>query len=84
MKVVTVAEMKDIERAAIEEYGIPGIVLMENAGVEVAGQIESILGNLHNKKISVFAGTGNNGGDGYVVARHLHNQGAKVKVFLIG
>ena len=84
MKVVTVAEMKDIERAAIEEYGIPGIVLMENAGVEVAGQIESILGNLQNKKISVFAGTGNNGGDGYVVARHLHNQGAKVKVFLIG
>lgn len=84
MKVVTVAEMKNIEKAAIEEYGIPGIVLMENAGVEVVRQIESILGNLYNKKISVFAGTGNNGGDGYVVARHLHNQGAKVKVFLIG
>lgn len=84
MKIVTVAEMKNLEKAAIEEYGVPGIVLMENAGVEVVKQIESILGCLHNKKISVFAGTGNNGGDGYVVARHLHNQGAKVKVFVIG
>lgn len=84
MKVVTVAQMRDIEQAAIEEYGIPGIVLMENAGVEVVKQIENLLGSLHNKRISVFAGTGNNGGDGYVVARHLYNQGAKVKVFLIG
>ncbi|AIF50810.1 bifunctional ADP-dependent NAD(P)H-hydrate dehydratase/NAD(P)H-hydrate epimerase [Pelosinus sp. UFO1] len=84
MKVVTVAQMRDIEQAAIEEYGIPGIVLMENAGVEVVKQIENVLGSIHNKRISVFAGTGNNGGDGYVVARHLYNQGAKVKVFLIG
>jgi NAD(P)H-hydrate epimerase len=84
MKVVTVAQMRDIEQAAIEEYGIPGIVLMENAGVEVVKQIENVLGSLHNKRISVFTGTGNNGGDGYVVARHLYNQGAKVKVFLIG
>lgn len=84
MKVVTVAQMRNIEQLAIEEYGIPGIVLMENAGVEVVKQIENVLGSLHNKRISVFAGTGNNGGDGYVVARHLYNQGAKVKVFLIG
>ncbi|GMA97792.1 NAD(P)H-hydrate dehydratase [Pelosinus sp. IPA-1] len=84
MKVVTVAQMRKIEQAAIEEYGIPGIVLMENAGVEVVKQIENVLGSIHNKRISVFAGTGNNGGDGYVVARHLYNQGAKVKVFLIG
>lgn len=84
MKIVTVAEMKNLEKTAIEEYGVPGIVLMENAGVEVARQIENIVGCLENKKISVFAGTGNNGGDGYVVARHLHNQGAKVKVFIIG
>jgi len=84
MKVVTVAEMRKIDLTAIEEYGIPSIVLMENAGVEVVRQMENILGNLHNKKISIFTGTGNNGGDGFVVARHLYNQGAKVKVFLIG
>ena len=84
MKVVTTAEIKKIEHRAIEEYGIPSVVLMENAGSEATRQIESIMGNLYNKKIAVFAGKGNNGGDGYVVARHLYNQGVKVKVFLIG
>ncbi len=84
MKVVTTAEIKAIDQRAIAEYGIPGIVLMENAGNEVTRQIESIIGDLYNKKISIFAGKGNNGGDGYVVARHLYNRGAKVKVFLVG
>ncbi len=84
MKIVTIDEIKIIEQKAMEEYEIPSIILMENAGNEVAHQIETIMGNLHNKKISIFAGKGNNGGDGYVVARHLHNRGAKVKVFLIG
>ena len=84
MKIVTIDEIKTIEQKAMEEYEIPSIILMENAGNEVAHQVETIMGNLHNKKISIFAGKGNNGGDGYVVARHLHNRGAKVKVFLIG
>lgn len=84
MKFVTIAEIKSIEHKAIEEYGIPSIVLMENAGSKAVNQIEQIMGSLHNKKISIFAGKGNNGGDGYVIARHLYNQGAKVKVFLIG
>lgn len=84
MKIVTIDEIKSIEKQAIEEYGIPSIVLMENAGSEVARQIGVIMGRLKNKKIGILAGKGNNGGDGYVVARHLHNQGAKVKVFLIG
>lgn len=84
MKFVTTAEIRSIEQRAIEEYGIPSIALMENAGNESVGQIERIIGTLHNKKVSIFAGKGNNGGDGYVIARHLHNRGAKVKVFLIG
>jgi len=84
MKVVTTAEIRKIDQRAIEEYGVPSIVLMENAGNEATRQIESIMGKLHNKKIAIFAGKGNNGGDGYVVARFLYNQGAKVKVFLIG
>jgi len=84
MKIVTIDEIKTIEQRAMQEYEIPSILLMENAGNEVAHQIETIMGTLHNKKISIFAGKGNNGGDGYVVARHLHNRGAKVKVFLIG
>lgn len=84
MKVVTTAEIREIDQRAIEDYGIPSVVLMENAGSEATRQIESIMGNLYNKKIAVFAGKGNNGGDGYVVARYLYNQGAKVKIFLIG
>lgn len=84
MKFVTAAEIKSIEEKAIEEYGIPSIVLMENAGHEAAIQIERIMGDFHNKKVCIFAGKGNNGGDGYVIARHLYNQGVKVKVFLIG
>lgn len=84
MKFVTAAEIRTIEQIAIEEYGIPGVVLMENAGREATRQIERIMGTIYNKKIAIFAGKGNNGGDGYVVARHLYNQGGKVKVFLIG
>lgn len=83
MKVVTAAEIRSIDEKAIEEYGIPSIALMENAGKEATNQIERIMGKLHNKKISIFAGKGNNGGDGYVIARHLSNQGAKVKVFVV-
>lgn len=82
MKVATVAEIKKIEEQAITEYGIPSVVLMENAGSEAVREMNLIMGNLENKKISIFAGKGNNGGDGYVIARHLHNQGAKVRVFL--
>lgn len=84
MKIVTIAEIKDIEKQAIEEYGIPSIVLMENAGSEAARQMGVIMGDLQNKKIAILAGKGNNGGDGYVIARHLYNQGAKVRVFLVG
>lgn len=84
MKVTTAAEMREIDQTAIQLYGIPGIVLMENAGVEITRKIKSILGTVQGKKVCIFAGKGNNGGDGYVVARHLFNQGAKVKVFLLG
>lgn len=84
MKAATAAEMRTIDQMAINTYGIPGVVLMENAGVETARQISTILNSVENKIICIFAGKGNNGGDGFVVARHLFNQGAKVKVFLFG
>ncbi len=84
MQAPTAAEMREIDRIAINEYGIPGTVLMENAGVAVVRHLESILNPLVDRKICIFAGKGNNGGDGYVIARHLANKGAKVKVFLLG
>ncbi|WP_346354865.1 NAD(P)H-hydrate dehydratase [Azotosporobacter soli] len=84
MKIAMTSEMKEIDRRTIEEYGVAALALMENAGVEVMRQIEQLLGTLEQKKVCVFCGKGNNGGDGFVVARHLHNQGVKVKVFLWG
>lgn len=83
MKVATAAEMREIDKTASEYFGIAGIVLMENAGASVARQVGSVLGDVAGKKVCVFAGKGNNGGDGFVAARHLFNEGAKVKVFLI-
>ncbi len=84
MKAATASEMRGIDHRAINEYGIPGVVLMENAGVAVVKEIEKVIGSLTDKKICIFAGKGNNGGDGYVIARHLFNRGAKGKVFLLG
>lgn len=83
MKIATAAEMRGIDKAAIEYFGIPGLVLMENAGAALARQVASILTDAANKKVCVFAGKGNNGGDGFVAARHLASLGAKVKVFLV-
>ncbi len=76
--------MRDIDRWAIEELGIPGIVLMENAGKAIVERLQQILSNLHSKKIIIFCGKGNNGGDGFVIARHLTQLGANVTVLLAG
>ncbi len=83
MRVVTAAEMREIDRTAIEDYGIPGVVLMENAGRQVVNAVVDMLGNVNDKIILVIAGKGNNGGDGFVVARHLKNMGAEVFVHLL-
>ncbi|MCK5763142.1 MAG: bifunctional ADP-dependent NAD(P)H-hydrate dehydratase/NAD(P)H-hydrate epimerase, partial [Clostridiales bacterium] len=84
MKLVTASEMKAIERIAIDSYGIPGIVLMEHAGKSIAQKCISLLNlKYHSKKILVFAGKGNNGGDGFVAARHLINEGIHVDTILL-
>jgi hydroxyethylthiazole kinase-like uncharacterized protein yjeF len=82
--VLNAAEMAQIDRTTIEEIQIPGVVLMENAGRGVVTEIVNFLGNVTGKQILIFCGKGNNGGDGYVIARHLYNQGARVAVFLAG
>ncbi|MEA3424593.1 MAG: NAD(P)H-hydrate dehydratase [Bacillota bacterium] len=84
MKLVTASEMKAIEKEAIENYGIPSIVLMEHAGKSLAEKCFKIFDeNSHLKKAVVFSGKGNNGGDGFVCARHLTNKGIDVKVILL-
>ena len=76
--------MQEIDQKAIEERGIPSILLMENAGRRTSEVCVATLGSAKGKKIAVFCGTGNNGGDGFVAARYLREQGAEVSVNIIG
>lgn len=82
MYLLTAEEMQKLDRTAINELGIPGVVLMENAGLQVVEEIHRIIGDPRGKTITIFAGKGNNGGDGFVIARHLLNAGAEVKVLM--
>ena len=84
MKVSLVKEMREVDRKAVEDYGISELVLMENAGHRTVEAVQELLGDLSEKNICVLAGSGNNGGDAFVAARHLANTGARVKVFFIG
>jgi hydroxyethylthiazole kinase-like uncharacterized protein yjeF len=81
MKIVTAAEMRAIDRASSERFGVPSLTLMENAGAAVADYVLSHYAAL--QRIVVFCGKGNNGGDGFVAARRLHQQGKKVQVILL-
>jgi len=73
------AEVRELDRKAIEEYGVPGVVLMENAG---RGAAEILLRLGVHDLVVVCCGKGNNGGDGFVMARHLDNAGVAVGVLL--
>ena len=81
MKIVSAAEMREIDRATSEHFGVPSLTLMENVGAAVA---DHVLGRYASAdRIAVFCGKGNNGGDGFVVARKIHEQGKKVEVILL-
>ena len=77
-------EVRAFDAWAINELGIPGVVLMENVGRSCAELIKKELARVSNPKVCIFCGTGNNGGDGYVIARHLLNSGFEVVVVMCG
>ena len=81
MKIVTAAEMREIDRVTTEKFGVPSLTLMENAGTAVANY--ALRQSHWAKRIAVFCGKGNNGGDGLVAARVLHERGQQVKVILL-
>jgi len=84
MLVMSRDEVRAFDARAINALGIPGVVLMENAGRSCAELIREKLCGIESPKVCVFCGTGNNGGDGYVIARHLLNSGIEVAVMLCG
>ena len=84
MRILSAAQMREADRHAIEEIGLPSLVLMENAGTEVVRAMEEALGDLTDLTVLVLCGSGNNGGDGMVIARRLHAQGAHPRVLLLG
>jgi len=83
MKPLSRQQVRQVDRYAIESVGVPGVVLMENAGRNAADAVEKHLGGAGGRSVAVVAGVGNNGGDGFVVARHLAMRGARVVTFLV-
>jgi len=84
MKILTAVQMTEVDRLSTQIYSIPSILLMENAGRSVADEMERYIPGLKKKRILIICGKGNNGGDGFVVARHLFMRGAKPEICLIG
>lgn len=82
MKILTAEQMRNIDRRAVEDFGIPSIVLMENAALAVVDAIESHYAQA--SRVVIFCGPGQNGGDGFAVARHLANHGRDPRIVVLG
>ena len=84
MRILTAEQMREADRRTIQDIGIPSLVLMENAGRQAVAAMESFFQDLADRQVAVLSGKGNNGGDGFVVARHLLSRGFDVRCFLMG
>ena len=82
MKILDAQQMKNIDRRATERYGVPSIVLMENAAIAV---VDAIFAHYpESSRVALICGTGANGGDGFAVARHLENRGVVPVLIVVG
>src|ERR1700683_836753 len=81
MKIVSAEEMRTIDRATSERFGVPSLTWMEKAAATVADYVLAHHGEA--RRVVIFCGKGNNGGDGFVAARRLHQQGKKIQVILL-
>ena len=84
MRVLNAAQMREADRFTINELGLSSLVLMENAGRQVVAAMEATFDTLDDMQVGVLAGRGNNGGDGFVIARTLRQRGVEVSVGLVG
>ena len=83
MQVATASEMRNIDQRTMELYRVPGIVLMENAGLQLLRFMQTRLSVLDRCHVTVVTGRGNNGGDGFILARHLWHLGVKTCMVLL-
>jgi NAD(P)H-hydrate epimerase len=84
MKILSAAEMREVDRLTTERYGLPSILLMENAAVRTVEAVESRFGAVEGKRALILCGKGNNGGDGAAIARQLYAKGCAVTLLLLG
>ena len=84
MRILNAAQMREADRFTIEDIGIPSLVLMENAGRQVVAAMEAAYEARLDGRVAVLCGRGNNGGDGFVVARTLPQRGIDAAVFVVG
>ena len=83
MKIATAEQIRNIDKRAIKDFGIPGLVLMENAAAAIAAKMERFFDGLAGVKVGIICGKGNNGGDGLALARRLRIRGVPVRVALL-
>lgn len=83
LPIVTGAEMRGLDQGAVAEYGIPSLLLMESAGAETVHEILAAYPDLASRRVLILCGRGNNGGDGFVVARRLLQRGIRVQTLLL-
>src|SRR5438034_5548972 len=84
MRVLNPSQMREADRRTVDDIGISSLVLMENAGRQAVAAMEAMHSDLLERQVAVLCGRGNNGGDGFVVARTLAQRGVEVSVFLLG
>ena len=83
MKILTAAQMREVDRRTSEERGVPSLILMENAGSRVYEFLAERFATLERQRVAVVCGKGNNGGDGLVVARQLHTRARAGKLQVV-
>ena len=83
MKILNASQMRAMDKRAMENLGIIGPILMENAGLEIVRAVEARFPDIQHEEVVIVAGKGNNGGDGFVVARHLNNRGCRPIILLL-
>jgi ADP-dependent NAD(P)H-hydrate dehydratase / NAD(P)H-hydrate epimerase len=84
MKILSAAEMREVDRLTNERFGVPSLLLMENAAARTVEATEKKFGGVADKRALIICGRGNNGGDGAAIARLLHNKGSEIDVLLLG